>query len=85
MFLFLQKGHSVFGATHIEISHESIGQNAKTDCDDYLFSIFKPLLNHFEHLETAVNENDELKRQVNTMRETVNDLESCEGKMVAAI
>ncbi|XP_016931667.4 fibrinogen-like protein 1 [Drosophila suzukii] len=76
MFLFLQKGHSVFGATHIEISHESIGQNAKTDCDDYLFSIFKPLLNHFEHLETAVNENDELKRQVNTMRETVKDLQS---------
>ncbi|XP_037725363.1 fibrinogen-like protein 1 [Drosophila subpulchrella] len=76
MFLFLQKGHSVFGATHMEISHESMDQKAKTECDNYFFSKFKPILNHFVYLETEINENDELKRQVTTMRETVKDLQS---------
>ncbi|XP_017009361.2 fibrinogen-like protein 1 [Drosophila takahashii] len=75
--LLIQKECPVFGeSSNKELPEEPILQNAKTECNDYCFMVFKPILDHFVELKTAANASDELKIEVNTMRDTIKDLQN---------
>jgi len=70
LLIFLLEEHHFVCANSIkDAPQEPTNQNAETECNEYCFLIFKPVLDHFVHLKTAADANNE-------MRETIKDLQS---------
>ncbi|XP_016970283.2 fibrinogen-like protein 1 [Drosophila rhopaloa] len=77
LMFFLFEEHPFTDANSIkDLQQDPSNQFIKSECNEYCFLIFKPVLDHFVQLKVASDTNQELKSQVNTMKETILHLQS---------